>query len=299
VLSLDARDRRRFIALSNKHALQRRRKTTACGIGRRLRCIRRDRNRASKLKPEIYIRKAKSVSDLVVSKSNSLIILDPSVDPFAVIANIAAPQFLLPGSIRAQFLKDEWTVGQKADALPPGTRCIANMDLYECGWKKWFDKKPLDSIMACIGRGEAPPARAALGDHDQSQWERNDKGEPKDPWTFTHHLPLYDIEAKQLYTYVTSSHGGRGAIGVLCRIFSSGRKKYPDAFPVVELAVGAYNHKEFKRVKVPDLKLVRWVPKADFYAATNLTPEGTLADGGDAAAAAQAEPDAVEDEIPF
>jgi hypothetical protein len=186
---------------------------------------------------------------------------------------------------------------EKSEPLKVGTEVIACMDLYKCGYVEWVGQKPRRHVMACVSKGQAPPPRSELGDHDQSQWERNDRGEAKDPWVFTHYLPVYDIEAKALYTYVTSSRGGFSAIGVLCRIYSAGRKKYPDSFPVVRLDVGAYDHKQYRRVKIPVLTAVRWVPKSQFYDATGLTPDGTVAGCAGAAPAAQA--DALDDEVPF
>jgi hypothetical protein len=238
-------------------------------------------------------------NDLTVSTNNQLITIPTGIDPFAAAAKMSSTQILLPGSVILKFVKDEYVVGQKADPLKVGTKCTAAMDLYQCGWFKWLGKRPVDHIMATISKGYAPPARAALGDTDESKWEVSDRGEVRDPWQFTHHLPLYDLDAKAFYTFVSTSHGGRSAIGTLCKIYADGRKRRPDDFPIVSLEVGAYAHREFKRVKVPELKLAGWAPKAQFYDAVGLTPDGEVAGCDTAAPDAQAEPDTVDDEVPF
>jgi hypothetical protein len=238
--------------------------------------------------------------ELTLTNKNQLTVLPADVDPFAAIADATAPQHILPGSTLLKFIKGDWIAGQNSEPIKLGTKALAAMDEYVCGWVKWQGNKPKEHIMARIARGEAPPPRDALGDLDQSSWELNDKGEPKDCWQFTHYLGLWDIEANKLYTYTTSSRGGFSAIGVLCRIYANGRKKYPDSFPVVALETGAYAHKEFNRVKTPALTAVRWAPKSDFYNATGITPEGNdPTNGGGAAPAAQAEPDTTDDPIPF
>src|SRR5438128_173716 len=80
------------------------------------------------------------------------------------------------------------------------------------------------------------PKRSELGHTDQERWEVDSHGEKRDPWQFTNYLPLL-AESGELFTFTTSSRGGIGAIGELCRRYSQHRKHHPDVLPMIALDV--------------------------------------------------------------
>ena len=139
--------------------------------------------------------------------------------------------------------------------------------------------------MGLVAEGYVPPKRSELGDTDESQWETDDRGEPRDPWQLSNYLVLINPDdVKDQYTFTTTSKGGIGAIGELCKVFGRHMREAPDEDPVIALGVGSYQHrdKQYGRIKFPILEVVDWVDKAPFEAAL----ETGGPDGGSAPAAA-------------
>src|SRR5262249_54575450 len=130
------------------------------------------------------------------------------------------------------------------------------------------DNKPTDHIMMRVADGKQMPKRAELGDTDQSLWEVDSRGKRRDPWQFTNYLLLMS-DSSELFTFTTSSRGGIGAIGELCRRYSRHHKHHPDVLPMIALDVDSYQHKvkEYGRIKFPKFTPMGWQPKATFDAA--------------------------------
>ena len=116
------------------------------------------------------------------------------------------------------------------------------------------------------GKGEQPdrrtglifpkdlaPARASLGDMDQSQWGEGRFGDgPEDPWTPVIELPLVHRESGEAFTFTaqskTSLAAAKDFLG-LCR-------RLPEGFlPIIRLDVGSFKSK-FGPVKKPVLSMV-------------------------------------------
>src|SRR5262249_17578819 len=122
--------------------------------------------------------------------------------------------------------------------------------------------------MLRVADGRPVPKRADLGDLDQSKWEVDNHGEPRDPWQFTNYLPVLN-ESGELFTFTTASRGGISAIAELCRRYSQHRRRHPDVLPLIALDVDSYQHKlkEYGRIKIPRLTPRGWEPKSKFDAA--------------------------------
>lgn len=168
-----------------------------------------------------------------------------------------------------KFSKGDWLVGQDAEELPAGKTLVALMDTLSIGWIRWADNKPDQQRMGLVMEGYRPARRSELGDEDQSTWEIDSQGKPRDPWQFSNYVlmkePGKDREDDaNLYTFATSSTGGLNAIGELSKIFGKSMREKPDEYPVIELGVDSYMHpnKEFGRIKTPVLKVVGWEPKS-------------------------------------
>lgn len=170
-----------------------------------------------------------------------------------------------------KFSKGDWLYGQNSSEMKPGTHLVAIMDQAAIGWIRWEDNKPSEQIMGLIVDGFQPPKRKDLGDSDESMWEIDDQGRPRDPWQFTNTIVFRksgltgeDVhDDANMYTFSTSSRGGLNAVGELCKAYGKNMRQRPNEYPVVELAVDSYNHpnKSYGRIKIPQFNLVGWENK--------------------------------------
>lgn len=188
-----------------------------------------------------------------------------------------------------KFSKGDWLLGQDEEEIKVGTRYVVSMDNLLVGWVKWADNKPVEQIMGRVVEGFAPPSRSTLGDNDKEAWEVGTDGKERDPWQFSNQVLMkpvgkqYDTDIA--VTFVTSSKGGIGAIGELCKKYGKEMRTREGQNPIVELGVDAYNHpnKEFGRIKTPILALVAWEKGALFdveAAAAAAAEEETKPKGG-------------------
>ena len=164
-----------------------------------------------------------------------------------------------------KFRKGRFFYGQDDDEIPLGTRLIANMAEAKVGWVRWWDGRPSDEIMVLIGDGVAPPRRNELGDDDRGLWETDDRGDPKDPWQFTNHLPLIGPETGEVFLFATATRGGIGAIGAFAKAYGTLYRQKPGKLPIAELRASDYAHpnKAYGRVDVPVFELVDWMDRVD------------------------------------
>jgi hypothetical protein len=193
-----------------------------------------------------------------------------------------------------KFSKGDYLVGEHNVEMPRNTELAANMDELMIGWIKWQDNKPVEQIMGRLADGYQPLKRKELDDQDESQWERDDDDEPRDPWQYSNYLimktPGESDPEEGLFTFATSSKGGIGAIGELCKAYGKAMRSRPDEFPIVKLDVGSYAHsnKQFGRIKFPIFEIIGWISKTELHEAL-----------GHAAAAAAAEDKPHKTDIPF
>lgn len=169
-----------------------------------------------------------------------------------------------------KFNKGDWIKGDDED-IEPGTRFVANMDQLMVGWIKWVDNRPDQQIMGAVVDRFQPPRRGTLGDTDEDQWETDNDGKPRDPWQYSNYIVFKPVGRKakedELLTFATSSKGGIGAIGELCKSYGKEMRTHPEQYPIVEIGVNKYKHSnpEWGWIKVPTLKLVGW-EKASLFA---------------------------------
>jgi hypothetical protein len=167
-----------------------------------------------------------------------------------------------------KFSKGDWLAGEDNEELDVGTKLVAVMDQVLVGWVKWVDNKPVQQLMGLLIEGFQPAKRGELGDADDSEWEVDDQGRPRDPWQFTNYVIMKApgkkiTDVANLYTFTTSSRGGIGAVGKLCSEYGKAMRERPEEWPVVALKSTAYDHpnKQFGRIKVPVLEVVGWEKK--------------------------------------
>jgi hypothetical protein len=152
-----------------------------------------------------------------------------------------------------KFSKGQYYVGD--DEVPAGREYTALMADVAVGWSKFVDKKVVDQKIGRIAAGFAAESREALGDTDQTQWESDSQGKPRDPWALQWYVPLIDAATDEGVVFVTGSAGGRRAVGNLLRTYGRNLHK---GNPTVELGVRSYKHKEYGRIEEPELKITGW-----------------------------------------
>jgi hypothetical protein len=215
-------------------------------------------------------------------------------DPFEAFADRVAPRYIIGDLLR--FSKGDYLAGESGRNVPAGSIFTAAVEELMAGWVKWSDSKPAEHIMVRVADGAPLPKRNELGDNDETKWETDANGNPRDPWQFTNYLPMMN-EAGELFTFTTSSHGGINAIGILARRYGNHRKRHPNLLPLIALGVGSYAHKnrDYGRIKFPQLTPAGWVPNAKFLEA--LAAAGIIA--ADPAHVERDPGDEIDDTVPI
>lgn len=208
---------------------------------------------------------------------------DPGVsNPFEEVGRQAARRIV--GDL-LKFSKGDYLHGQDNDELPMGTKVIANMDQLLRGWIKWEDNKPVEQIMGLVADGFKLPKRETLGDTDESLWELDDRGQPRDPWQETYYLVVRELRNGEptqgndgLYTFTTASTGGKDAVIALCSKYGKWMRVHPNEYPIITLDMEKYNHpnKQYGVIKKPKFLFnpkTDWIGKDRFGMIDDLPPE--------------------------
>jgi hypothetical protein len=143
--------------------------------------------------------------------------------------------------------------------IPDGTRCIAHCDLMEIGWVKWADGHPSDYKVGLVADGFIPPQRSELPDRDESLWERDEDGKPRDPWAFQMSVPLTLLDAgEETYKFTAGSKGGLRCLSALTRAYGKRVAEKKGGQPVVELQSDSYKHRKYGKIFIPVMHIVGW-----------------------------------------
>jgi hypothetical protein len=153
-----------------------------------------------------------------------------------------------------KFVKGDYCIGEENVG---GRQYIAYVRQLARGWVKFRGGECVERRIGKVEDGFKIPARAELGDLDDSHWEKDSSGHPRDPWVNQYFLPVEDLDTGALAIFATGSRGGQEAIGRLCQIYARGWRK---GLPIVELATASYKHKRYGRIETPDLRIVGWQP---------------------------------------
>jgi hypothetical protein len=200
--------------------------------------------------------------DLVKRKSSEL----TNEDPAALFEGYGKAARPFDGDLLV-FNKGDFLGGQEKEAVPIGTRFRPKMNGLLIGWVRWQANAQIDQRMGLVVEGFKPARRDDLGDLNKENWERDSEKEHelRDPWQFTNHLPMDRLDDGKAFTFVTSSKGGLGCIGELCKEYGKHVRQHPDEDPVIEIEVGSYLHRDRSRgrVKYPIFRVVGWVKDDD------------------------------------
>jgi hypothetical protein len=165
-----------------------------------------------------------------------------------------------------KFGKDgTYTAGQENREIERGTQLVAYMPTLRVGWVRWEDGHTVEESTGLIAEGFVPPKRETLGHNDKSLWGEFDEGGERDPWQFSNDLVLFEPQAEQFYTFVTSSKGGLGAIGELAKTYGQRLRQQPGDWPAVALEGDSYQHRirSRGRIKFPIFRVIGWVAAKD------------------------------------
>lgn len=164
---------------------------------------------------------------------------------------------------RLKFSKGDWLYGPNSSEMKAGTKLIALADTIRAGYIKWIDNRPASVQMNLLAENPFVPKRETLGDTDQAQWEIGMNGTPDDPFKLTFEGVFRNPDdPEDLYTFATSSTGGRNAMASLAKAYLSHRRMSPNEYPLVTLGVSSYKHsnKNYGIIKNPTFEIVEWVP---------------------------------------
>jgi hypothetical protein len=127
------------------------------------------------------------------------------------------------------------------------------------GWLKWSEGGVVAADMGFVRDNFPVKHRYALGDLDESLWEKAPDGEPRDPWSRSYRALLIEISAPHGdVTFSGSSYGAHLALQDICRVYAAERQMHPDAYPVVQLTTKTRQNKHYGAIKGPWFNVVGW-----------------------------------------
>jgi hypothetical protein len=181
----------------------------------------------------------------LIKRDSTAIVSNVVRDPFEIYADSIRPGYIVGKLLK--FSKGDYLLGEGAELVAQGTVVVAAMNQLLTGWIRWESAMPTEHRMVLVASGQIPSRRDDLGYLDQSKWETDNDGKPRDPWQYSAYLPVLS-EAGDLWTFSTSSTGGHGAIGILPRISLKG---------------DSYLHRDRSRgrIKTPLFELAGWEAK--------------------------------------
>jgi hypothetical protein len=149
-----------------------------------------------------------------------------------------------------KFVKGEWTIND--EKAPDGVEFVAYIDHLVKGWIRFDDQKVAERILVRRGDKQRLPEREDLSYAEESDWPRDSKGKPRDPWAKQFFVPLLAVNDGKLVTFVTGSIGGRIAVGKLCDAFLNNDRKRP----IIKLDISSFKSKEYGKVDSPAFQIV-------------------------------------------
>src|SRR6476660_671614 len=116
----------------------------------------------------------------IIKREPAAVALYGERDPFEVYADSIRPGYIVGKLLK--FSKGDYLLGESAEPVDRGTIVIAAIDQLLAGWIRWENGKPVEHRMVLVASGQQPLRREDLGYLDQSKWERDNDGKPRDPW---------------------------------------------------------------------------------------------------------------------
>jgi hypothetical protein len=178
---------------------------------------------------------------------------------FEAYANETDTQRILGALLK--FTKGDWLIGRDGEECPE-KELVAVVPGLVHGWIRWEDNRPVEQVMGLLIEGFVPPERNTLSHNDKATWELDAGGESRDPWQQGLYLPMVTVDGETVYTFTTSSDGGRRrGVAPLCSEYGHRIRQHPNELPVVRLEQDSYLHsnRSIGRVKYPLFPVDRYV----------------------------------------
>ena len=182
-----------------------------------------------------------------------------------------------------RYNKGEFIAGagdDEDDTIELGTRMVVNIDNILHGWQRWEGKKIVDTYMGLLVKMFQPKRREDLSfppdaNGKNAAWPEDRDGKSADPWQFFFIVLMKDVDSGQLFTFSTSSQGGRSAIGKMLKQASEHMRMDDSVYPVVELGSERDRHSNpaYGRVHKPSFHIVDWSSVDDFGDVTEAEAE--------------------------
>jgi len=208
------------------------------------------------------------MNQIAKTQNTSLANFSDGPDPFAAAAAAM-------GAVQGQFLKfdgnsGDYSYGADANAkdLEHGTQLAVNFTTFKRGFICWKEQKVVEEIMIPILDGN-PPAQHALTDHGPYATYADGT---KDGWAEQRSLELRSLENGELFVWKATSKSALRSLASILNDFSKTYRTKPGQVPVIELDAVAFEielgengqpKKKFKKF-APALKIVGWLPMAEF-----------------------------------
>jgi hypothetical protein len=161
-----------------------------------------------------------------------------------------------------KFVRGKYKAGKDGKIVPIGTQLVVALDTLERGWQRWDNGEITDSRAGLVWQGYQSPTRAELGDTDKSLWPIDPtSGHKRDPWQKSARVVMYGKkgDTSSLYTFISSSYGGIGALGKFAENAGKQIRMHPNCYPVATLKADSYYHSKLKAdVDIPIFELVAW-----------------------------------------
>ena len=200
-------------------------------------------------------------------------------------ANDSAASPMKGSSIK--FDAGAYFIGREKTLIQPDRQFVA-IDVRE-GWQFLKKDCPAEYSMRAVG-GPKPPRPNSFA--DPSEWLDGLDGDPADPWKYAKFLYLLDPSSAEVFTFTSSTTGGRIGISDLTAQIQLMRNTRPGAVPIVELQSRQMKTK-FGMKPRPFFQVCGWRVKSE--EATKL-----IADSADKSSGEGTETtNALDDEIPF
>jgi hypothetical protein len=204
-----------------------------------------------------------SVPALATGGGGALVL---SNNPFSDFGNAAGGG---PSHPIIKFVKGDYAIGREQEDVPLGTKMVAVVTELSWGYLRFEDNRPVREFMGRLADRYTPPRVHELPLRDKSQWEVDDRGQPRDPYQPTNELPMVNVETGEVCLFTTQSQGGKSAVGEIAKAYGARMAAHPNELPVIKLDAHKYQHSDrsIGWVKVPKFTIVGWVDGADYLKA--------------------------------
>ena len=187
-----------------------------------------------------------------------------------------------------KFDNGAYFIGREKTLIEEGRQFVA-IDVRE-GWLFLKKDTPAEYEMRAVG-GPKPPRPNSFS--DPSEWPDGLDGNPADPWRYAKFLYLVDPVSAEVFTFTSSTTGGRIGLSDLSSQIQLMRSTRPGAVPVIELQSRPMKTK-FGMKPRPFFRVMGWRVKSE--EATKLIADSADKEGeGDATKTIHP----FDDEIPF